>query len=47
MTSTTPEDLAETGSGQGGAYRCWAAAYPLYETSSILLGYAKDHHRTY
>ncbi|MET7778296.1 hypothetical protein ABZU94_35625 [Streptomyces mirabilis] len=36
LTSTTPEDLAAT--GQSGAYRCWAMAYPLHETSPILLG---------
>ena len=36
LTPTTPEDLAAA--GQSGTYRCWAAAYPLHETSSILLG---------
>lgn len=36
LTSTTPEDLAAE--GQGGAYRCWAMAYPLHGTSSFLLG---------
>ncbi|MFF4465814.1 hypothetical protein ACFY13_40845, partial [Streptomyces mirabilis] len=38
LTSTTPEDLAATEPGQGRAYRCWATAYPLHETSSIPLG---------
>lgn len=36
LTSTTPEDL--TAAGQDGAYRCWAAAYPLHEAISIPLG---------
>lgn len=36
LTSTTPEDLAAA--GQDGAYRCWAAAYPLHEAISIPLG---------
>lgn len=38
LTSTTPEDLAGAGPEQCGAYRCWAVAYPLHETNSILLG---------
>ncbi|MFD9506176.1 hypothetical protein [Streptomyces mirabilis] len=38
LTSTTPEGLAAAEPGQGGAYRCWATAYPLHETSPIPLG---------
>ncbi|MFD4620338.1 hypothetical protein [Streptomyces sp. NPDC058475] len=36
LTSATPEDLAAE--GQSSAYRCWAVAYPLHATHSILLG---------
>jgi len=36
LTSTATEDLAAQ--AQGNTYRCWAVAYPVHETSSILLG---------
>jgi hypothetical protein len=36
LTPTTEELL--TAKGRGSAYRCWAAAYPLHETSAIPLG---------
>ncbi|MGQ4383058.1 hypothetical protein [Streptomyces sp. SAS_270] len=36
LTPTATEDLPRE--QQSSAYRCWAVAYPLHETSSILLG---------
>lgn len=36
LTATTADLLSAEDSW--GAYRCWAAAYPLHQTSAILLG---------
>lgn len=36
LTATTADLLSAEGHGDD--YRCWAAAYPLHQTSAILLG---------